>query len=325
MRVVVIGATGHVGGYLVPRLVAAGHDVVAISRGGAPHYREDPAWSRVTTIVADREAEDAAGTFAARVADLGADVVIDMICFGPESATQLVDALRGRVQQLVMCSTIWVKGTLAAVPAGESEGNQPWGDYGIGKAGIEDVLEAESRRSDGLRSTILRPGHISGPGWHVINPVGNLDQRVWEALAAGEELVVPGFGLETVHHVHADDVAQGFERAVFREGGAVCERYNVVSERALTLRGFAELVARGFGSTARLRYAPFAEFAESTTAEFAATSYEHIARSHSMSIAKARDELGYVPAYTSYEAVAEAVNWLRTHGQLDLGGRSLAI
>jgi nucleoside-diphosphate-sugar epimerase len=33
-RVVVIGATGHVGTYLVPRLVRAGYEVVALSRGG---------------------------------------------------------------------------------------------------------------------------------------------------------------------------------------------------------------------------------------------------------------------------------------------------
>ena len=33
MKVVVVGATGHIGSYLVPRLVAAGHEVVAISRG----------------------------------------------------------------------------------------------------------------------------------------------------------------------------------------------------------------------------------------------------------------------------------------------------
>ena len=32
-RVVVIGATGHVGTYLVPRLVRAGHEVIAMSRG----------------------------------------------------------------------------------------------------------------------------------------------------------------------------------------------------------------------------------------------------------------------------------------------------
>ena len=29
MRVVVIGSTGHIGTYLVPRLIAAGHEVIA--------------------------------------------------------------------------------------------------------------------------------------------------------------------------------------------------------------------------------------------------------------------------------------------------------
>ena len=32
-RVVVVGATGHIGTYLVPRLVRAGYEVVALSRG----------------------------------------------------------------------------------------------------------------------------------------------------------------------------------------------------------------------------------------------------------------------------------------------------
>ena len=44
MRVLVIGATGHVGGYLVPSLVRAGHDVAAMSRGKQHLYREDDAW-----------------------------------------------------------------------------------------------------------------------------------------------------------------------------------------------------------------------------------------------------------------------------------------
>ena len=42
MRVVVIGATGHVGGYLIPRLVAARHQVIAISRGQHVPYRNHP-------------------------------------------------------------------------------------------------------------------------------------------------------------------------------------------------------------------------------------------------------------------------------------------
>jgi uncharacterized protein YbjT (DUF2867 family) len=46
-RIVVIGATGHVGTYLVPRLVRAGHDVVALSRGEREPYLPAPEWRHV--------------------------------------------------------------------------------------------------------------------------------------------------------------------------------------------------------------------------------------------------------------------------------------
>ena len=67
MRVVIIGGSGHVGTYLVPRLVAAGHAVIAISRGRREPYQPHAAWQSVQQIVADRDAEEAAGTFGARV------------------------------------------------------------------------------------------------------------------------------------------------------------------------------------------------------------------------------------------------------------------
>jgi len=48
----------------------------------------------VTQVRADREAEDAAGTFGERIAALRPDVVIDLICFTGAPARQLVAALR---------------------------------------------------------------------------------------------------------------------------------------------------------------------------------------------------------------------------------------
>ncbi|MFD1045690.1 NAD-dependent epimerase/dehydratase family protein, partial [Kibdelosporangium lantanae] len=43
-HVVVLGGTGHIGGYLVPRLVASGADVTVLTRGKASPYRPDGAW-----------------------------------------------------------------------------------------------------------------------------------------------------------------------------------------------------------------------------------------------------------------------------------------
>ncbi|WP_434612536.1 NAD-dependent epimerase/dehydratase family protein [Arthrobacter sp. A5] len=317
MRVVVIGATGHVGGYLIPRLVQAGHEVIAVSRGLRSPYHEHPAWAEVTRITADREADDDAGTFGARIADLHAAVVIDMICFTPSSAQQLADALRRAGSLLIHCGSIWVHGPAVEVPVTEDAARRPSGSYGIGKAAIEELLWRESR--SGLRAVILHPGHISGPGWPVINPAGNLDPGVWRQLARGERVTLPNFGLETVHHVHADDVAQAFQLALDPPEAAIGESFHVVSPRALTLRGFAEAAAGWFGREANLNCVPFEQFRQMTATEHADVTYEHISRSPSMSIAKAGDLLGYAPRYTSLQAVAEAVHWLHRNGRLALG------
>jgi nucleoside-diphosphate-sugar epimerase len=272
--------------------------------------------------VADRAAEDAAGTFVGRLADLRPDVVIDMICFTRQSAEQLVDGLAGRIEQLIHCGTIWVHGPAAEVPTTEDAPRRPFGEYGIAKAQIEELLTGQSRRGV-LPTIVLHPGHISGPGWPVINPAGNLDPAVWQRLATGREVTLPNFGLETVHHVHADDVAQAFQLAVEHPLQAVGQSFHVVSERAITLRGYAEAVAGWFGQQAELRYLPFAEYRATTSTEHADITWDHIAHSPSASIEKARRLLGYRPRYTSLQAVAEALHWLHRNGKVDLGGHDL--
>lgn len=304
MRILVIGATGHVGGYLVPSLVRAGHDVVAMSRGKQRLYREDDAWDSVESVRIDRDAAEADGSFVDAVLAARPDVVIDMVCFEPESAQVLVAGLGGRVGRLVSCGTIWVHGPTLAAPTRESDERHPYGDYGTKKAAIERIV----LHSD-VPSVVLHPGHISGPGWPVINPVGNLDPAVWRALAAREPIAVPNDGVATMHHVHAADVAAAFEAAVTGDG-VVGEAFHVVSEQALSTRGLAEAAARWFGTTADLRPVTWPEFEAQTTPDHAAASREHLQRSHVMSIDKAKALLGYAPAYTSEQAVREAVDWL---------------
>ena len=63
-RVVIIGGSGHVGTYLVPRLVEAGFEVVNVCRGEREPYRTHAAWKAVRTIRLDRDAEEKAGSFA---------------------------------------------------------------------------------------------------------------------------------------------------------------------------------------------------------------------------------------------------------------------
>jgi nucleoside-diphosphate-sugar epimerase len=309
MRAVVIGGTGHIGSYLIPRLVASGYEVFNISRSNRAPYRDHGAWKLVTNIELDRSAEERAGKFGKQIRDLRPDMVIDLICFTVESARQLVEALGGEIQQFLHCGTIWVHGPSAQVPTVEETPRKPFGDYGMQKAAIEEYLLREARLAE-FRATILHPGHIVGPGWEPLNPAGHFNPKVFELLARGEELSLPNLGLETVHHVHADDVAQAFMQAMVHRGTAIGESFHVVSPAALTLRGYAEAVSAWFGGKARLRFLSWDEWKGTVSKEEAAATWDHIAHSPNCSIEKARRLLDYRPRYSSLEAVFESLQWL---------------
>jgi len=315
LRIIVIGATGHIGTYLVPRLLAMGHEVVGVSRGQRDPYRGVTGWTGVERVTADRSQEDEASTFGKRIADLSPDVVIDLICFDLPSAQQIVEALDGRVQHFLHCGTLWVHGPSATMPTDETVPRTPFGDYGVKKAEIEAYLLDRARRS-GFPATIVHPGHISGPGWTPINPAGHVDLTVFENLANGKPIQLPDQGLYTLHHVHADDVAQIFQRAVSHWSASVGEAFHAASPAALTLRGYAEAVASWFGHDAVIEYLPWEKWKADVSDEIAGLTWDHIAHSPCASIEKAKTRLGHQPRYTSPQAIREALAWLIREGKV---------
>jgi nucleoside-diphosphate-sugar epimerase len=318
--VVVIGATGHIGTYLVPRLVRAGHEVVALSRGEREPYHEAVEWRSVQRVKADRAAEEAAGGFGGRIAELRADAVVDLICFTPASAQHLVEALRPSRPLLLFCGTTWVHGRAARVPVTEDEPRTGFGEYGANKAAIEALLHRETR-AGGVPSVCLLPGHICGPGWPVVTPAGNFDADVWRRLATGEAVALPALGLGVLNHVHADDVAQAFERALTRPA-AIGASFHVVAEQAMSCRGLAEGVAAWFGREAVLDLVEWDEFERRVGPEHAESTLAHIERSVAASIDRSRSVLGYAPRYSSLEALRESLRWLVEHGQVDVAGQA---
>jgi nucleoside-diphosphate-sugar epimerase len=309
MRIAIIGGTGHIGSYLTPRLYDAGHSVVSVSRGLKKPYRQHPAWKAIDHVDLDRTAAEAGGTFGEQIARLDAEVVIDLTCYQVESARQLVEALRGRVSHLLHCGTIWVHGPSVEVPTTEATPRTAFGDYGIRKAAIETYLLNET-----IPVTILHPGHLVGPGWAPINPAANFNTEVFSKLLQGRPVQLPNIGMETVHHVHADDVAQCFVRALEHRSAALGQSFHVVSPAALTLRGYAERVSAWFGKQAQLQFLPWEEWRHGVSEDDAAKTWDHIAHSPNCSIAKARSLLGYEPRYSSLEAVRESLTWLIEQG-----------
>lgn len=317
MKTVVIGGTGHVGTYLVPRLVEAGHEVVCITRGNSQPYLPHAAWDKVEMVVIDRAEAEQAGTFGQQIADLEPDIVIDMICFTLESCQHLVEALRGKVRHFLHCGTVWIHGHSAVVPTTEDAPRQPFGEYGIQKSAIEDYLMDESHRN-GFPATAIHPGHIVGPGHIPINPAGNKSMEVFQKFANGEEVCLPNLGMETVHHVHADDVAQLFMLSIANWSQAVGESFHAVSSGALTLRGFANALFAWFGHEPNLSFLGWEDWKKTVSEDDANATYDHIAHSPNASIAKAQRLLNYQPRYTSLECVFESVAWLVDDGQIEV-------
>ncbi|WP_449395840.1 NAD-dependent epimerase/dehydratase family protein [Devosia riboflavina] len=314
-RIVVIGATGHIGTYLVPRLVRLGHEVVAVTRGTSKPYLPDPAWSQVENITLDRAALEKQGSFGTTVANLQGDVVIDNICFTLDSARQLVEALKGNVQHFLHIGTIWTHGISEVVPTPEDVTKRPFGEYGIEKAAIKSYLLDLARREN-FPATIIHPGHIVGQGWAPLNPAGHFDLAVFETIARGEQLELPNFGMETIHHIHADDIASLLINAMTNWNVAVGEAFHAVSPGAVTLRHYASAMYRYFGQEPNLAFASWDEWKSRQTEGNATATWEHISRSPNCSIEKGRRLLGYAPRYSSLAAVEELVRWLVANGRI---------
>ena len=80
MKIIIIGGTGHIGTYLVPRLVTAGHEVISVSRQLRKPYSDHPAWRSVKQVDIDRTEAEKKKIFGKLVTKLSPDAVIDLIC-----------------------------------------------------------------------------------------------------------------------------------------------------------------------------------------------------------------------------------------------------
>jgi len=309
MKVIVIGGTGHIGTYLVPELVQEGYEVISLSRQKRNPYQPNDAWKNVRQISIDRTEAEKDNTFGKFIRDLRPEVVIDLICFTTDSAKLLAESLKDHVRHFLHCGTIWVHGHSVMVPTSETQIRFPFGEYGIKKKEIEDYLLSQFQ-SAGFPITILHPGHIVGPGWIPINPAGNLNLEVFRSLATGNEVALPNLGMETLHHVHARDVARSFIDAIQHKDKAVGESFHIVSPQAMTMRGYAEAIAEWYGRRPNIHFLPWDKWQKTVSEGDARITWDHIAHSPNCSIDKARKLIEYNPVYSSLDAIKESLTWL---------------
>ena len=160
MKVLLIGATGYLGGVAAERLDAEWHQVVALVRPGT-----DPARLPARAEVRVGSLTEPPTLTAAVAADVGG-----VLNLATPSGDRTVDAaatdallapLRGTGRPYLYASGIWVLGPTGPDPADESAPTDPIGIVGYRPAIEQQVLAAAT---DGVRSLVVRPAITHGRG-----------------------------------------------------------------------------------------------------------------------------------------------------------------
>ena len=248
MRIVVIGGSGHVGSFLVPRLVRAGHQVVNLSRGKSQPYVVDETW--LTSSRSHRPGRRGGRRDVRRPGRRAG-------CRSRDRHGRLHTRLgrgagRGNPRPYRAPAALRLDLEVRAEPqdAGARRTNRRRSaSTGSQKAAIAELLPPRRNPAGWSPRRPSRPHQRTRVA--ADRPAGQSRPRRLDAVSAGTEIAVPGIGGELLHHVHADDVAQAFQLAVEHRDEAAGESFNVVAPSAMTVRGFAEIVAGWFGQAAR--------------------------------------------------------------------------
>ncbi|MFE9466844.1 SgcJ/EcaC family oxidoreductase [Streptomyces virginiae] len=278
MKVLLTGATGYIGSAVTDHLVAAGHQVFALTRRTDPQHGR--AWH--AQLVGDTAAPvSLAGAVTPEIeavvhlAPPSGDADIDTAV-----VEALVTPLRGTGRPFVYTSGVWVLGaTGEAQEVAEEAPTHPIGIVGY-RPRIEERVLAEV--AEGVRAVVVRPGIVYGRGGGI--PAVLVDR-------ARRQGVPEYYGEDGVRWptVHVDDLAELFVAAVERaEAGTI---WHGVGDSAVPVRD----IARAAGRAAGVLAAPHAVPVEQAAEVFGPLFAEALALDQSVSGAAARGALGWQP------------------------------
>lgn len=307
MRVLVVGGTGLISTAIVERLIEVGHVPILFNRGQTPRRFRGV----VTSLRGDRTDFSA---FAAAMADLTVDAVVDMITFDARTAVHNVEVFRGRVSHYLFCSTVCVYGgPLGTIPADECEPHRPVSAYGSNKSAAERVFLA-AHRDDGFPVTIFRPSHCYGPGQPLLDIFG-YNAALVPRLRTNRPIVVPGDGYGLWQPGYIGDMAKGFVGALNHQE-TIGEAYNIVGDEIMDWRTFHRIMAEAIGCEANLAPLTTEQIVAGTPDDEDTSMLREIFRYHAAySNAKLK---AHVPEYSDLLPFAEGVR--RTVAWLDEAG-----
>ncbi|MER3403836.1 MAG: hypothetical protein C4289_00545 [Chloroflexota bacterium] len=324
MRVLVTGATGFLGRYLVAALQERGYRVHALVLPS-----EDPAWlsKRGVTIYQgdSRYLETLAGTMQ------GIDGIFHLAALtrfwrplreyyavnvtGTANICQA--ALAARVRRFIHVSSAVVYGFGIGQPAREEFPLQPLAEpYSVSKAEGERIVQHMIAR-ERLPAVIIRPGTVFGPGDSL-----NFGRIAHQLLS--KRGIIIGSGRNALSLVYVTDVIQGLIFA-FESDQAVGNIYNIGNDRPVTQEEALYTIADAVGARRPEIHVPLRLlYVLAKVSECASTLAGYMLQplvtrqgvllygtDNRLCIEKARRELGYVPQVSVQEGLQRTGRWFR--------------
>jgi nucleoside-diphosphate-sugar epimerase len=309
----VTGATGHLGRYLVRDLLAAGHEVIAVSRSGAlpapPFGTAAAKADRALRGLAIDLADDRA--VARLVPELGPETAVAHLAAWHPAATastgraerrtlievntlgtlRLLEAVRaaGGARCVAYASTFEVYADLdaGAVEIDETARLSPRTDYGATKLAGEDHCTVFSDE-EGVRTVSLRMPAVYGPGELTPRALPNF----LRAVAQGSTPTIYGDGSDLRDQLHVGDAAAALILALHADASG---SINVADGHRHSIAELASTAMRVAGMSGSPRVEPRVK----------------PRRDYHMSIARARTQLGFAPGVALKDGMAEQLAWIR--------------
>lgn len=333
MKALVTGAAGFIGGHIVDRLLAEGHQVQALDLPTADFSHLAQAGAEtvvgdITTIESIRPAMVGVETVfhaAARVTDWGPWEEFEAINVrGTENVLEA--AASAGVRRFVHLSTVDVydatvrKRQVLDESAPYDSGHSPYGPYAKSKV-LAEKAAFRYQREGQLMVSLLRPGWVYGPRDHTMS--ARLLSFLRSPLAAWVGNRNP------IHNpVFVTDVADAALAAAGAEQAAG-QAYNIAFDQEVRLRDFADAVCRAFGIRPLRRSVPYAvayaltalseawarlRRAENAPALTRAALYV-LAEDLRLDVSKAKRELGWSAKVGIGEGVEATAAWARTRAR----------
>lgn len=309
-RFLVTGCAGFIGGHVVDRLIAMGHEVTGIddlSTGSLDNVRQSLGDFRfIEGSVGDKDLVNQTLMGMDRIIHLASVPSVPRSLEDPMESVQasivgtvtLLDAARkAGVKRVVQAASSSAYGDTAVLPKEEGMLPLPRSPYAVAKL-AQEYYAAAFCRCFGLDSVSLRYFNVFGPRQSPESLYAAVIPKFISVMSKGERPQIFGDGEQTRDFTYIDNVVEANIQAALSPNPMGGEVVNIGAGHSASLNDLVRLLNTLLGTELQPEYRPNrpGDVAHSLAA-----------------IEKARRLFGYEPKVHFAEGVAKTVEWFRRH------------